>query len=289
LSSSSEELKKVLPWRIKPCFDVSVEVTKAEFETLSPKNRILGCNPSWSIYEAEYDLGINPNAYPLRSAGGHIHIGRLHDVNKADKEEREVAVDAMFASPSALVAMLDIIVGNTCVLIDRDPGNVIRRKVYGRAGEYRMPKHGLEYRTLSNFWLRDYSVMSLVFSLVKMTFLLTLNDREDEFFAAINMDDVRKAINENDIELARKNFEIVQPLWQKIMEEYDWASSNPINRDTLDAFNFFVEKGLDFWFSTNVIKNWSGNHGTDGKGDSQFLLGRVYEELHGEEREVVPF
>jgi hypothetical protein len=60
------------------------------------------------------------------------------------------------------------LVGNTCVLLDRDPRAAERRQIYGRAGEYRLPDHGLEYRTLSNFWLRAYPLFSLVMGLSRL-------------------------------------------------------------------------------------------------------------------------
>ena len=74
---------------------------------------------------------------------------------------------ALHEDPLLAVKILDIVVGNTCVIMDRAPSQVERRKVYGRAGEYRLPAHGIEYRTLSNFWLRSYQLTHLVFSLAR--------------------------------------------------------------------------------------------------------------------------
>jgi hypothetical protein len=144
---------------------------------------------------------VDPEKYRIRSAAGHIHLG---DASGSTTSSQWAALH----SPDRLVPILDIIVGNTCVLLDRDPGNVERRRVYGRAGEYRTPPYGIEYRVLSNFWLRSYSLMSFVMSLSRFAVgLLTATihnggrkgvNYEAELLKLVNMDDIRRAINEND-------------------------------------------------------------------------------------------
>jgi len=112
-----------------------------------------------------------------------------------------------------LIKLLDIIVGNTCVLLDRNPDQQIRRQTYGRAGDYRLPKYGIEYRTLSNFWLQHYTLMSLVFGLAREAVLLLATDIinnnyniSNTIIESIDEADIKNAINNNDFELAKQNF-----------------------------------------------------------------------------------
>lgn len=130
-----------------------VHVEEKYLAKLSEQARALGCTPSnnahGTIAITEKDKKTN-----LRSAGGHIHIG-IADLQKRCNVEQ-------------FVMLLDLFVGNTAVLLDRDPGQAERRKLYGRAGEYRLPAHGLEYRTPSNFWMRAYPLMGLMMGMTRM-------------------------------------------------------------------------------------------------------------------------
>jgi hypothetical protein len=258
--------------------EVTVEVTEDELNTLHPKNRVLGCNPSFSIYESEYELGVDPATYMIRSGGGHLHFGvagydrkTLKDIDPAKYSASCKDAYVMFNNPKDFIKVLDIVVGNTCVLFDRDKGNKIRREVYGKAGEYRTPNHGVEYRTLSNFWLRDYSVMSLVFALGRAAYTVALNDNLKDLLEVVDMADVQKAINKNDAKLARKNFDKVYPVLVRLFDAYGYPDMCPINPSTKDAFEFFVEKGMDFFFSKDIVSNWQRNYGSAGFGDERFF------------------
>jgi hypothetical protein len=136
-----------------PSFEAVVRVDPEELKALSEAAQKLGCQPSANIHDRNASVTVTKANENLRSAGGHIHLG-LH---KPLMEHRE-----------RLPFLMDVIVGNTCVLIDRNPLAAERRTLYGRAGEYRIQPHGLEYRTLSNFWLRSYQLMSLVMGLSKL-------------------------------------------------------------------------------------------------------------------------
>src|SRR5690606_27611941 len=71
----------------------------------------------------------------LRTAGGHIHVGY-------DNPDNAMSADIVLA--------MDVMLGVPSVLID---GDTRRRQMYGKAGCFRFKEYGLEYRTLSNFWI----------------------------------------------------------------------------------------------------------------------------------------
>jgi hypothetical protein len=173
-------------------------------------------------------------------------------------------VKAIKERPDDMVKMLDIICGNTCVLIDRDEGNKIRRKLYGRAGEYRLPKHGLEYRTLSNFWLEAYPLMSFAFGMARLAVQLMSHEPEkvDAYFKAfteaVDMADIEKAINENDFDLAYSNFKKIEPLLLQVCAVQDHC---PINRGNMAQFHYFVNRvktlGIKHYFPQDPITHWT--------------------------------
>lgn len=103
-----------------------------------PRAMIFGCTPDFNAW-----LGLeveNPTPSPdddplLRTAGGHILLGY-------DNPTQETNV--------AFVKLCDALLGVPSVIIDEDNE---RRKLYGKAGAFRHKSFGVEYRTLSSFWL----------------------------------------------------------------------------------------------------------------------------------------
>ena len=186
------ELRSILGRGMKVSSKVSVKVTKDVFDTASPQTREFGCTPSHNPYEIT-ELG-DGQTERQRSAGGHIHLGyeeKFPDINKVK-----------------LVKVLDIVCGNTAVLIDRDKGNAVRRQMYGRAGEYREKKYGIEYRVPSNFWIRHYVLLGFILGQARQAVHIVHSGEADELIKLFEMDTVREARNTNSKVLARKNFNI---------------------------------------------------------------------------------
>lgn len=263
----------------------TVKMDKTELDTLDEKSRVFGCAPSKSITKKPKAILRDPKKYMYRSAGGHIHIGAASGmpVGNSDWYGNSPAVNIVLSEPARIIAIMDIIVGNTCVLIDRDPSNVERRKVYGRAGEYRTPPHGLEYRTLSNFWLRSYPMMSFVMSLARMSVSVLANtmpgrDFERELHQTVSLAKCQKAINTNDFKLAWENFQDLKVFICRFVDE---LTGFPITPATIETFEFFVEKGLDHWFKENPMEHWInlGGRGTNAKGWESFLKDVVKPEM----------
>lgn len=240
-------------------FAQSVLVSEDELSSLSDKSRRFGCAPSNNVYNAlrdkESKISVNPEVYRYRAAGGHIHLGSL-PTDRADALVRRA-----LKSPDKLVPVLDILVGNTCVLIDRNESNIERRKVYGKAGEYRLPKHGLEYRTLSNFWLQSYQLMSMATGLARHAVIITENslregteDYVSELTSLVNLEDIARAINTNDFELAMHNWKRIEPFILAITPED--SEHYPIQQSLLGEFYHFVNKGVNHWFMDNPLEHW---------------------------------
>lgn len=266
ISASMRALRTALQSKgdIHATFRQVVEVDPKELDTLSDKAKILGCQPSLNIYDTHATIGVDPATYTKRSAGGHIHLGLTSQIpgigNKMMKERER------------LVPLLDIFVGNTCVLMDRDPGNVERRQVYGRAGEHRLPKHGLEYRTLSNFWLKSYALMSGVMALSRFSVDVLANtllngkgrpsqrgfpEAEATILKMVDLEQVQEAINTNNVELAKKNWKVVS----KFIAAHHTSAAAGITGANLKDFNFFIEKidekGLEYWFKRDPMLAWT--------------------------------
>lgn len=220
-------------------YSTLVEVSKEELQSLSRECQVLGCQPSYNIYE-ERPITVDTEAYRKRSAAGHIHVG-LGDKQLLRMREK-------------LIPIMDIVVGNTCVLLDRDPGAAERRENYGRSGECRFPKHGVEYRTISNFWLRDPSLMLFTFGLAEIAVAIFA----DTAFGSgetwhripehIKLENVRQAIDTNDFGLALRNFNSLVPLLRDALPKNHFV----LDADRMGTFvNLAIainRKGLDTYF-----------------------------------------
>ena len=144
----------------------------------------MGCEPDYSVYTGINNPLTNPDTC-LRSCGGHIHIG--YDVKPLTKNQRKV-------SNANIVRAMDLFLCVPSMLLDSDTR---RRELYGRPGSFRPKPYGLEYRSLSNFWIAsdelirwvwDQTVLAFEFSRIESNMDSVIHDEHL----------ILKAINEND-------------------------------------------------------------------------------------------
>ena len=137
LKAIEKEAKKL---KLKLAIFPSAEFSDDQLE--DAKARVFGCDPDYNVWS----LRQNPRPYALnknlRSAGGHLHYGYLQD-------------------RIGLGRSLDLFLGCPSILFDSDQN---RRLLYGKAGCIRQKSYGIEYRTLSNFWLKSNELIDMVFS-----------------------------------------------------------------------------------------------------------------------------
>lgn len=256
---------------VRASFEPVVHVSKKEMDQLSDAAKTLGCAPSLNAAKANATVKVAKRDALMRSAGGHIHmgIGALRPLLAADNGKG--------AKP--LVDLFDILCGLPCVLLDRDPNAAKRRRVYGRAGEYRLPAWGIEYRVPSNFWLRNYLLMHFVTGqLTQALDVWTYSTHEaatacggkaSSFnFAAdltkrVDMKNVHKAINRNDLELARREWKKVAAWIEEHVPTYPIYGKGLSSGIQLLNFDYFAEviaeKGLQYWFPDDPMVHWCGS------------------------------
>lgn len=166
-----------------PKFEFSKQASAIfpEKELMSPQAFIFGCEPDWNAYTQE----INPKPILqdicLRTCGGHIHIG----------------CDIAQNNPIELVKACDLFLGIPSVLIDTDKS---RRSLYGKAGCFRKKPYGIEYRTLSNFWIFEDYLIKWVYNQTKKAISFVENNN------TINIEDenyLQQCINSSSKELAK--------------------------------------------------------------------------------------
>lgn len=115
-------------------FSTASAVSFPKEELNTPEAQEFGCEPdydAWRMCENYKPQAADKN---LRSAGGHIHVGS--PIAKKRSADTIRAMDLFLGVPSVVM----------------DSGKE-RRELYGKAGAFRPKPYGVEYRTLSNFWI----------------------------------------------------------------------------------------------------------------------------------------
>jgi Phage phiEco32-like COOH.NH2 ligase-type 2 len=167
-----------------------IELSPDILENTSESRIALGCDRSENVWgHPRFNPG-NPRKFPYRMAGGHIHLGMESSAKWFHSRAERIikAMDVFCGVPSvALLAGLE------------DPR---RRQFYGRAGEFRFQKHGLEYRVLSNAWLQHQALTHLTLNMARGAFRIGCMDWEKSF--KFDPELVRHIINEHDVDLAKK-------------------------------------------------------------------------------------
>lgn len=195
----------------------------------------LGCMPSKNAYGDRPALPTDGKALPLRFAGGHMHFGLF-------KKDEAILIN--------MVKAADIISALPAVAIFNGIDQPARRAYYGRAGEFRTPAHGLEYRVLSNAWLGHPSVAHLMFNLTRAALKVGMCGYQDKM--GLKEEEVREIINYNDVERARK-WALNNVEFLGLLLNYDGAGNK------IDKLKAIIAEGALGVFEdyTDIAHNWS--------------------------------
>jgi len=157
---------------VRPYYIVPRASHNYDWNQLKSKEALeAGCDPEWCAYTLEVKkpdkMFFRKNN--LRSGGGHIHLGS--DII------RQIPRGLIFTA-----RMLDLFLGIPSILLDHDETTAERRKLYGRAGRYRKPKYGVEYRSMGNFWLASPKLVEVVFDTCDFVLDFLKAERHLEFW-----------------------------------------------------------------------------------------------------------
>lgn len=163
-----------------------VNLSAASFpaeELTSDAAKEFGCDPdfnAWTGSKNPRPKAADPN---LRSCGGHVHVG--YDTTKAAFDQ------------AALIRAMDLYLGVPSVLMDNGE---LRKQLYGKAGAHRCKPYGVEYRTMSNFWVFDDKLIEWVWNNTGRA----INAVVSRSVEVDSQEAIRTAIDDNNKELAEK-------------------------------------------------------------------------------------
>lgn len=206
--------------------------------TASDAHVALGCDPSKNAYGMKGRQVLYPKLLKWRFAGGHIHF-QMNDLEKAD-----------LGHVLHIVRCLDAYLGVPSVALFQNVDHWIRRRYYGLAGEFRLPKHGLEYRTLSNAWAWHPLSFMLTFDLARQAFSMGRAHYRSLFKG--DQRRVVEIINNCDVKAA-KAMTYANREFYDMWADWRYGSST--------AFWSAIDKGIDKVipnFGQDIINSWLG-------------------------------
>lgn len=112
----------------------------------SSEAKLFGCSVDYNAYTEDANPKPKGETTNLRSAGCHIHCGYDH-------YNPETSL--------ALIKLFDLYLGVPSILIDDDDR---RRKLYGKAGAFRLTSYGFEYRVLSSYMMSSIENIELMWT-----------------------------------------------------------------------------------------------------------------------------
>lgn len=192
VTRSMKLIKELLPHHLQYSQESAISFPQTELQ--HAEAWVFGCEPDFNAWAFEkepvkhedFQQGINIKPYSkdecLRSAGGHVHVGS----NIAQQ------------NPTAMIKAMDLFLGVPSIELDEH--GTLRRELYGKAGAFRPKPYGVEYRTLSNFWIFSDKLLNWVY---------TNTAKALQFVAAGNVIDtqtgklIQECINKSDKQLCK--------------------------------------------------------------------------------------
>lgn len=173
--------KKVAPMKLEVLS--SAQFTPQFLQLAGAQAMVFGCDPDYNAWTGEVNQTPSPFT-TMRTAGGHIHVG--FEVDEDDMETR-----------ANVIRMMDFYLGVPSVLFDPDAK---RRALYGKAGAFRPKEYGVEYRTLSNFWIGSDSFIQWAYTQAQDA--VNDVDKLEDMLKEFNPEVVQTTINESDFTMA---------------------------------------------------------------------------------------
>lgn len=195
ISNTLSEAVKTLPKNTE-----IIAVPSAHFpedQLQHPEAKLFGCEPdydAWSVSINEPPAGASENTF--RSCGAHIHVGT--DGN----DENAFLLDHQ--GKLLMVRTMDCIHGIISAVLDSSKEALDRRQLYGKPGAHRPKEYGVEYRVLSNYWLKSPVTVMMMYSLTNDALRIVREGKAEALINEIGEDEIRTTIMNGNIEVAMK-------------------------------------------------------------------------------------
>jgi len=142
-----------------------------------------GCTPDYNAFTGRQNASPSAADPGLRTAGGHIHIGYAETipVTKQNQLTAGVLCDYFHSLPAMFM-----------------DGDERRKELYGKAGAIRFKDYGIEYRSLSNFWVTDKNLRRVIYDQTEKVVQFLGTDKLLQLNSLLPVQRLQTIINTND-------------------------------------------------------------------------------------------
>ena len=157
IESVLEQIREIIPPEYEFRFDATANFDPEYFSNLPEESKMLGCDPDFNAYTGrENVIGDGAADRPFRTGAGHIHFGWGEGLDtKSPEHHYDCRTVALFG---------DAYIGLPLAILE---GPTERSKLYGAPGAYRPKPYGCEYRSPSNWWVKDPATRDFVWRQAK--------------------------------------------------------------------------------------------------------------------------
>jgi hypothetical protein len=181
--------------RLGSDYDIAV-IPSANFDADQLEDdeaKLFGCEPDFDAWT----LSVNqppPSAEesPFRSCGAHIHVGHA----EGDGNDFLLTHEGRIQT----VKMMDLVHGVISIVLDNSQPAMDRKKLYGKSGCHRPTDYGVEYRVLSNFWMKSPQLVMLMDCLTKDVLRFIREGKSEDMINEIGSDNIRSIIDDCRVE-----------------------------------------------------------------------------------------
>jgi hypothetical protein len=220
IKATLSEAIKTLPEEVELIAEVSAHFPEDQLQ--HPEAEAFGCDPdycAWECAENEKPCPVGEN-YTFRSFGAHIHVGTT------GKDENTFLLD--FNGKIDMVKAMDCFHGIISTVLDSGEKSIARRKLYGKPGAHRPKDYGVEYRVLSNYWLKSPVTVMLMYNLTSDALDQVREGIISQLIEEIGKDNIHNTIMNGDIKAA--------------MEIIDKHLMKRMSQDSIHYYNEAVAK-----------------------------------------------
>lgn len=176
---------------------VAVPSANFELDQLDhPEAKRFGCSPDYDAYIPAQNPPAHCEDATFRSCGAHVHTGYV------EGSGNDFLLDPWGKITTVLT--MDATLGLTSVVLDHSKEAVERRKLYGKAGSHRPTDYGVEYRALSNFWMKSPELVMLVYRMTDDVLRLMRENKANTLIESIGKENIQDIINNGKIDEAIK-------------------------------------------------------------------------------------
>lgn len=180
--------KKLAELDMELAYGVSSHIySEEELKSFGESAFVFGCTPDFNAYSGLKNPSPSASNPGLRTAGGHIHIGYAEAAEVSMKTQQLAGV------------LCDYYLSLISVLLDPDTR---RKELYGKASCIRFKDYGIEYRSLSNFWVDNKTNRKTVYDQVEKVVKNLNMDHLMELHAKFPIEQLHQVINTNDVRTA---------------------------------------------------------------------------------------